>query len=153
MIDKEIAIIGYGETKIVRKPEQNEAGMAAEVLLQILDQTGIERRDIDGMATTFGPGERFWTNTLADELGLTLSWTQLTDLGGASSIANVQRAAAAIQSGQCDMVLCVASSIAGPPAKHPDYQDKVTEFIQNDPLALRRQTILDCLERAAVGMS
>ena len=33
-------------------------------------------------------------------------------------------------------------------AKHPDYQRKVTEFIQKDPLAPRRKEILDCLQRA-----
>jgi len=32
-------------------------------------------------------------------------------------------------------------------AKHPDYQRKVTEFIQTDPLASRRREILACLER------
>ena len=32
-------------------------------------------------------------------------------------------------------------------AKHPDYQDKVMEFIHTDPLAPRRQEILDCLQR------
>ena len=37
-------------------------------------------------------------------------------------------------------------------AKHPDYLRKVSEFIKNDPLAPRRQQILDCLERTAVGM-
>jgi len=30
--------------------------------------------------------------------------------------------------------------------KHPDYQRKVMEFIQTDPLAPRRQEILDCLQ-------
>lgn len=37
-------------------------------------------------------------------------------------------------------------------AKHPDYIRAVSEFIQTDPLADRRQEILDCLERAGVGM-
>ncbi len=37
-------------------------------------------------------------------------------------------------------------------AKHPDYQRKVSEFIQTDPLAPRRQEILDCLQRAGLGM-
>jgi len=36
--------------------------------------------------------------------------------------------------------------------KHPDYQQKVTEFIHRDPLAPRRQEILDCLERSTVGI-
>jgi len=38
-------------------------------------------------------------------------------------------------------------------AKHPDYQQKVTEFIAADPLAARRLEILDCLERSSVRMS
>jgi GT2 family glycosyltransferase len=36
--------------------------------------------------------------------------------------------------------------------KHPDYQRKVSEFIQTDPLAPRRTEILDYLERAGAGM-
>ena len=36
--------------------------------------------------------------------------------------------------------------------KHPDYQQKVADFIQNDPLAPRRQEILACLERADIRM-
>jgi GT2 family glycosyltransferase len=36
--------------------------------------------------------------------------------------------------------------------KHPDYQQKVSEFISNDPLAARRQDILACIERAGVRM-
>ena len=38
-------------------------------------------------------------------------------------------------------------------AKHPDYQQKVMDFIQTDPLADRRQEILTCLERSGAGMS
>ena len=37
-------------------------------------------------------------------------------------------------------------------AKHPEYQQQVTEFIQKDPLAPRRQEILDCLKRSAVSL-
>ena len=36
--------------------------------------------------------------------------------------------------------------------KHPGYQRKVTEFIQTDPLATRRQEILDYLECVGVEM-
>ena len=35
-------------------------------------------------------------------------------------------------------------------AKHPDYLRKVSEFIQSDPLAIRRQAVLDCLSRAGL---
>jgi GT2 family glycosyltransferase len=36
--------------------------------------------------------------------------------------------------------------------KHPDYQEKVSEFIQQDPFKARRQEILDDLKRALVVM-
>jgi len=37
-------------------------------------------------------------------------------------------------------------------SKHPDYQNKVSEFIKADPLQPRRRQILDCLERKTAGM-
>lgn len=37
-------------------------------------------------------------------------------------------------------------------AKHPEYLQKVGEFIKTDPLAPRRQQILVCLERSGLGM-
>lgn len=36
-------------------------------------------------------------------------------------------------------------------AKHPDYLRKVSEFIESDPLASRRQEILNCLERGGLA--
>ncbi len=38
-------------------------------------------------------------------------------------------------------------------AKHPGYQRRVSEFIQSDPLAGRRQEILDHLEYAKIALS
>lgn len=37
-------------------------------------------------------------------------------------------------------------------SKHPGYQNKVSEFIRLDPLAPRRQEILDCLQRSGIRM-
>jgi GT2 family glycosyltransferase len=37
-------------------------------------------------------------------------------------------------------------------AKHPDYQNRIARFIQQDPHAARRQEILACLERAGLVM-
>ena len=37
--------------------------------------------------------------------------------------------------------------------RHPDYRQKVEEFVAADPLAGRRQEILDCLERTCARMS
>ena len=37
-------------------------------------------------------------------------------------------------------------------ARHPEYLDKVSEFIETDPLEQRRRQILECLERKSAGM-
>jgi len=37
-------------------------------------------------------------------------------------------------------------------AKHPDYQQKIADFIEADPLAPRRREILACLKRSDTGM-
>jgi len=80
------------------------------VLADLLAKTGIERERIDGFATTMSwseAGNAFWSSSLAEGLGLSLTWSQVTDLGGASPVGNVGRAAAAIHAGLCDMVLCL----------------------------------------------
>lgn len=110
---KDIAIIGYAETRIVRRSSRSTYDLAAEAMAKALDHAGVGIGDIDGLATLIPDseaGNNFWSNYLGDHLGLTTRWTQSSDLGGASSIANVARAAAALQSGQCEMVLSVAAS-------------------------------------------
>lgn len=131
----EIAIVAHGECPVVRRTDRSETDMAAEVLGQVLARTGLDRREIDGLATGFGPGERFWSNSLAEALGLRPGWLQVTDLGGASSIANVQRAAAAIAVGQCSVAFCVAASKAGPPAVESEVQrDYLAPFGHRGPV-------------------
>ena len=36
--------------------------------------------------------------------------------------------------------------------KHPDYENMVSEYIRNDPLAKRREEILSCIQRAGIRM-
>ncbi len=49
--DRDIAIIGYGETRIERRSGKTAYELAAEVLDQIVARTGVGVRDMDGMAT------------------------------------------------------------------------------------------------------
>ena len=113
LLEKDIAIIGYSETKNIRRSGRSTYDIAAEAASKVLDYVGLSNRDIDGMATVLPSseaGNNFWSNYLADHLGLQTTWTQTTDLGGASMLANVARAAAAIQSGYCEMVMLVAAA-------------------------------------------
>jgi hypothetical protein len=36
--------------------------------------------------------------------------------------------------------------------RHPDYQQKIADFIAADPIAQRRNEILACLERSGLGI-
>ena len=128
--DRDIAIVAYAETKIERRSGRSTYDIAAEATAKVLDYAGLGTKDIDGMATLLPEseaGNNFWSNYLGDHLGLTTTWTQTSDLGGASAVANVARAASAIQSGYCEMVLSVC---AGAPTTRrvDDQRSYRTEF-------------------------
>ncbi len=109
---KDIAVIGYGETKITLRGGRSSYDLAGEVLEQILNQTGIDKSMIDGlligetMSETSNP---FWGVYVCEHLGLSTTWTQVNGLGGASSTSGIARAASAIRDGLCETVLVLAS--------------------------------------------
>jgi acetyl-CoA acetyltransferase len=110
--DRSIAIIGCAQTKLTRRSGKTALELAGDVVGSLLRDTGLERGQIDGLATTLANSEAFnpfWTSMLAETLGLQLSWSQATDIGGCSVSGNVARAAAAIHSGLADVVLCLAA--------------------------------------------
>jgi acetyl-CoA acetyltransferase len=108
--DRGIAIIGYAHTRLERRSGKTVVELAGEVLESLVARSGVERSRIDGFATTMAwseAGNPFWSGSLAESLGLSLGWCQALDLGGASPVATVARAAAAIMTGQCEMVFCL----------------------------------------------
>ena len=110
--DRGIAIVGCTQTKLVRRSGKTALELAGEALTALLAQTGIERSEIDGLASTLANAEAsnpFWTSMLTETLGLCTAWSQATDIGGCSVSGNIARAAAAIHAGFCDTVLCIAA--------------------------------------------
>jgi acetyl-CoA acetyltransferase len=109
---KDIAVVGYGETKVTLRGGRTSYDLAAEVLDQVLAQTGIDKSEIDGLSlaeTMSETGNPFWGVYMCEMLGLSPDWMQLNGLGGGSSIAGIARAAAAIRDGLCTTVLVIAS--------------------------------------------
>lgn len=132
LANKDIAIIGYGEVKNVRRSGRSTYDLASEATAKVLDYVGLSTKDIDGMATVLPSseaGNNFWSNYLGDHLGLQTSWTQTTDIGGASMPGNVARAAAAIQSGYCETVLSIAA--AAPTTRRVDDQRSYRSEFRN----------------------
>ncbi|TCT05191.1 thiolase family protein [Aquabacter spiritensis] len=110
--NREIAVIGCADTKLELKSGKTALELAGEVTRDLLRSTGVARAEIDGMASTLANAEAhnaFWTNMMADALGLELAWCQASEIGGGSVIGNLVRAGAAIQAGLCEMVLCIAA--------------------------------------------
>jgi acetyl-CoA acetyltransferase len=110
--ERGLAIVGYAETPLVRRSGRTALSLAGEAVDALLARTGVERSRIDGFATTLAMsegGNPFYSNQLAEGLGLSVSWCQATDIGGASSGANIIRAGMAIDAGMCDIVLCLAA--------------------------------------------
>ena len=57
LANKEIAIIGYGEVKNVRRSGRSTYDVAAEATSRVLEYTGLSTKDIDGMSTVLPSSE------------------------------------------------------------------------------------------------
>ena len=104
------AIVGYAETKILEKSERDVWELDAEILETLLDKTGFEKGEIDGLvlsSSMTGAGNCFWSQTTADQLALEVDFCQTVDIGGCSPLGAIARAAAAIDAGLCNTVLCL----------------------------------------------
>jgi len=134
---KDIAIIGYGETKVTLKGGRSSYDLAGEVFAQIIEQTGIDPKKIDGLSiaeTMSETGNPFWGVYMSEMLGISPSWMQLNGLGGTSGIGGIARAAAAIRDGLCETVFVLASD-AQSSGRNPEQGAQRYEF--QYPMGLR----------------
>ncbi|MDF2115448.1 thiolase family protein [Roseiarcaceae bacterium H3SJ34-1] len=107
---KDTAIVGFAETKIVEKSDRDIWELGADILESLLDSTGFEKQEIDGLilsSSMTGSGNCFWSQTTADQLALEVDFCQTVDIGGCSPTAALARAAIAIDAGLCTTVLCL----------------------------------------------
>src|SRR5258707_14261013 len=106
--NRDIAIVGCSRTKHARRTGRSASDLAAEVVERLLISTGVSREQIDGFASTLAMSDcsnPFWTNLLLENLGLCVTWCQVTDLGGVSALGNIARASAAIRAGFCNIAI------------------------------------------------
>ena len=101
------AITGIGETAYVRASPKTAFELQIEASLAAISDAGLDPKEIDGIipiGITGAPAEAFVTNFGIPDL----RFSALTPLGGASPIAAVQCAIAAIAAGLCNHVLIPA---------------------------------------------
>lgn len=98
------AITGIGETAYTRASGRSVLALQLEASLNAIDDAGLKPRDIDGIIA-YSPGftvaEDFITNFGIEDL----RFSAATPMGGASCVAAVQCAVAAINAGICNHVL------------------------------------------------
>jgi acetyl-CoA acetyltransferase len=125
------AIAGIGELKPTRSTDgATTLGMIAEVSrLAVLD-AGLEPGAIDWLLVGPQVGEtpQHVPATVAEYLGLQPKMANVVDLGGASGAGMVWRAAAAIEAGMCEAVLCVLANTREAVAPRSSNRNPIREF-------------------------
>jgi acetyl-CoA acetyltransferase len=127
-------IVGFAETPYAVASGRSVLDLAGDAHAQLLESTGLGNDAIDGLvvcASTTEAGNPFWSAYFTDALGLELDFCQGMDLGGASFIAGVARAALAVRGGRCRRVVVIAADApstmnrSDPRGYRPEWQDTV----------------------------
>ncbi|MAG30419.1 MAG: hypothetical protein CL908_05920 [Deltaproteobacteria bacterium] len=106
-------IAGLGHTAFGKLGGRTAWHLEAEAASKALADAGLRPADVDGLLTDPGPAQGILDGItphflrLGSQLGLDPDYTGSEILGGAGSIALVERASLAVEAGLCDVCLCV----------------------------------------------
>lgn len=107
----EAAIVGIAEFAPERKPSRSWMGLEvySELARLALEDAGMSIRDVDGLITgnNLQEAQMFIPATLIEYMGIASHFSEVLDLGGAAGAGAILRAAAAIEAGLCETVLCI----------------------------------------------
>ncbi|HYH22888.1 MAG TPA: thiolase family protein [Azospirillum sp.] len=134
---RDIAICGYAETKIEFRSGRTAYDLAGEAFAKLLDTTGIDKAEIDGLmvgATLSEAANPFYAVYMTDALGVTPTWLNVGSVGGVSGIGGVARAAAAIRDGLCTTAVVLMAD-APSTSWNADYRAYRSEHL--DPIGLQ----------------
>ena len=109
-MEPRICIVGVGESDCGHVPDKSALQLHQQAAKAALDDAGLKKDDVDGLLSC---GDD-WTHTLqlAEHLGLHPSYTDSTQIGGASWELFVAHAVAALRAGMCNVALLVYGSTA-----------------------------------------
>jgi acetyl-CoA acetyltransferase len=108
------AAIGIGELKPLKDPgDETPLGLMAKVSAEAIADAGLEKKDIDGflVGMPFADPGMIYPAAAAERLGLQTRMLNVVDIGGASPAGMIWRAAAAIDAGMCNAVLCLVADL------------------------------------------
>lgn len=125
------ALVGaaqYKPEKYATAPRMFHLEQVADLAGLALADAGLALQDLDGLVVTgahFHEANQFVPAMVGEYLGVALNFAETIDLGGASSVGAVWRAAAAIELGLCKAVLCVIPARMAPASDCDDHAAEV----------------------------
>ncbi len=128
----EAAIVGVAQYENERRyaGEKNFfTEQFAELTRLALNDAGLHKDDIDGLCcTAIRETNMFAPATLAEYLGIHVNFAEIVDLGGATPVGMIWRAAAAIELGICQAVICATPARPVPSNPNPPAIDHSRVF-------------------------
>lgn len=100
------AIAGIGQSEYGRFLPDSQLALGAKALKAALDDAGLDRADVDGVAIHLGWPLGVDYDRVAEAFGLDLRWTAQTWLHGRFVTGTLQHAAMAVACGLADVVAC-----------------------------------------------
>lgn len=110
---KKALIAGVGHSPFGKLTGRTALDLEVEAAINAVADSGLKSRDVDGLITDPGPAQGIVNGitphylALGQLLGLDPRYTGSEILGGAGSVAIIQRAVQAIEAGLCSVCLCV----------------------------------------------
>jgi acetyl-CoA acetyltransferase len=126
-----VAIAGIGELKPVRRTQNvTTLELIAEVSRRAAEDADVTPQEIDGLLVGPQVGEtpQHVPAMVAEYLGLKPDMANVVDLGGASGAGMIWRAAAAIDAGMCETVLCVLANHRDAETPRSPNRNPIREF-------------------------
>jgi acetyl-CoA acetyltransferase len=116
------AIVGIGELKPERtRPGRDAMSLLAEAAYLAIQDAGLSKSDIDGMVFDEGMigGGSGYNCKMAEHMGIFPTWATGCDAQGAAGVVMALQAAAYVNAGLADFVLCGMSAAIDPGARRP----------------------------------
>jgi acetyl-CoA C-acetyltransferase len=109
------AIVGLAELKPWKEapPDITPLKLMSRLTLEVIADSGLEKKDVDGflVGMPYADPGMLYPASACEVLGINARMLNQVDIGGASPAGMVWRAAAAINAGMCNAVLCIVADL------------------------------------------
>ena len=137
------AIAGVGASRFGRNLPESQLALGAAAFRAALDDAGLERRDVDGLAVNLGWPLGLDYDRIAEAFGLDIRYVNQTWTHGRFVTMSLQQAALAVAAGLANVVACVAVAsftrerdILGGPGDFEGMREEGGTHAENPPYGL-----------------